>query len=128
MPTSCVLGFVLPSGTGGGAEASYMGSQVPWRAAVGNKVRLVCFARFRRRVSVAGVARSMGYWPLFASPHGEHYIRLLFAMSSEKFRLSFAIRFAPLYRVSGRPPKTRPPDSIFRRAGPIDWTSAAVAE
>ena len=60
MPTSCVPGFVLPSGTGGGAEASYMGSQVPWRAAVGNKVRLVCFARFRKRVSVAGVERSMG--------------------------------------------------------------------
>src|SRR5580692_12885718 len=60
MPTSCVLGFVLPSGTGGGAEASYKGSQVPWRAAVGNKVRLVSIARFRGRVSVLGVARRIG--------------------------------------------------------------------
>jgi hypothetical protein len=38
----------------------YKGSQVPWRAAVGNKVRLVSFARFRGRVSVLGVARKIG--------------------------------------------------------------------
>src|SRR5580692_8440673 len=60
MPTSSVAGFVLRLGVGGGAEASLADSQVPWRAAVGNNVRLVCFARFRGRSSVAGVARRMG--------------------------------------------------------------------
>src|ERR1700756_3244410 len=60
MPTSSVAGFVLRLGAGGGAEASHGDSQVPWRAAVGKRVRLVCFARFRGRSSVAGVARRMG--------------------------------------------------------------------
>src|SRR5271156_3981693 len=60
MPTSSVAGFVLWLGAGGGAEASHGDSQVPWRAAVGNRVRLVCFARFRGRWSVAGIARRMG--------------------------------------------------------------------
>src|SRR5271155_3484447 len=60
MPTSSVAGFVLWLGARGGAEASLGDSHVPWRAAVGNKVRLVCFARFRGRWSVAGVARRMG--------------------------------------------------------------------
>src|ERR1700688_2443646 len=60
MPTSSVAGFVLWLGARVGAEASLGDSHVPWRAAVGNRVRLVCFARFRGRWSVAGVARRMG--------------------------------------------------------------------
>src|SRR5271163_3598098 len=60
MPTSSVAGFVLWLGARGGAEASLGDSHVPWRAAVGKRVRLVCFARFRGRWSVAGVARRMG--------------------------------------------------------------------
>src|SRR5271169_5103230 len=60
MPTSSVAGFVLRLGAGGGAEASHGDSQVPWRAAVGNRVRLVCFARFPGRWSVPDVARRMG--------------------------------------------------------------------
>src|ERR1700685_2501763 len=60
MPTSSVAGFVLWLGARGGAEASHRGSRVPWRGAVGKRVRLVCFARLRGRWSVAGVARRMG--------------------------------------------------------------------
>src|SRR6516164_2116870 len=55
MPTSSVAGFSLRAGTGGGAEAPFRGSQLPWRAAWGNKVRLVCLARVGRRRSVAGL-------------------------------------------------------------------------
>ena len=41
MPTSSESGFVPRLGAGVGAEASFGDSQVPWRAAVGKKVRLV---------------------------------------------------------------------------------------
>src|SRR5271155_4547893 len=60
MPTSSVAGFVLRSGTGGGAEAPLGDSQVPGRAAVGKRVRLVCFVPSRRRRNAVGLARRMG--------------------------------------------------------------------
>src|SRR5271163_228571 len=98
MPTSSVAGFVLRLGAGGGAEASHGDSQVPWRAAVGNRVRLVCFARFRGRWSVAGVARRMGKVaidclaarPTIYSP----FVRYVKHYSSLSFRLSFRAGFA----------------------------------
>src|SRR5260370_25990046 len=90
MPTSSVAGFVLRLGAGGGAEASHGDSQVPWRAAVGKRVRLVCFARFRGRSSVAGVARRMGKVAIDCLAARGEYIRLLFAMSSTIFRFYFA--------------------------------------
>ncbi len=74
MPTSSVAGFVRSGdpdsvGTGsGGAEASLGCSQVPWRAAVGKRVRLVCSGPSLRRRSVAGFARNMGEVAIGASP------------------------------------------------------------
>src|SRR5277367_1468564 len=93
MPTSSVAGFVLWLGARGGAEAAHGDSHVPWRAAVGNRVRLVCFARFRGRWSVAGVARRMGKVaidclaarPTIYSP----FVRYVKPYSSLSFRLSF---------------------------------------
>src|ERR1700691_6227791 len=60
MPTRSAAGVVPWLGARGGAEASHGDSHVPRRAAGGKRVRLVCFARFRGRWSVAGVARRMG--------------------------------------------------------------------
>src|ERR1700675_591969 len=93
LPTSSVAGFVLRLGDGGGAEASHGDSQVPWRAAVGKRVRLVCFARFRGRCSVAGVPRRMGKVaidflaarPTIYSP----FVRFVKHFSSPYIRLSF---------------------------------------
>src|ERR1700721_2258484 len=68
MPTSSVAGFVLWLGARGGAEASLGDSHVPWRAAVGKRVRLVCFARFRGRWSVAGVAERREKGPFVSPP------------------------------------------------------------
>jgi len=82
MPTSSVAGFSLRAGTGGGAEAPLGDSQVPWQAAVGNRVRLVSFARTGRRRSVAGFARSMGEVAIDSLAAPPEYIRLFFAMSS----------------------------------------------
>src|SRR5271163_4093223 len=89
MPTSSVAGFVLRSGTGVGAEASHPDSQVPWRAAVGNKVRLSASAGSADVGTSPGWAEVWEMWPLFASPHVPHYIRLLFAMSRQFFRFIF---------------------------------------
>src|SRR5271170_1535507 len=61
MPTSSVAGSRLRSETGGGVGVPPGSSQLPRRAAVGNSVRLVCFARAVRRRSVFGLGRSMGY-------------------------------------------------------------------
>src|SRR5271155_4696177 len=98
MPTSSVAGFVLWLGARGGAEASLGDSRVPWRAAVGNKVRLVCFARFRGRWSVAGVARRMGEVAIDC-PAALPKIYSLFVL--------FVKHYSPLYlRLS---PKTGPP-------------------
>jgi DNA-binding response OmpR family regulator len=85
MPTSSVAGFSLRAGAGGGAEAPLGDSQVPWQAAVGNRVRLVSFGRAGRRRSVAGFARSMGEVAIGSLAALAHYIRFLFAMSSTFF-------------------------------------------
>src|ERR1700733_13821889 len=93
MPTSSVAGFVLRSGTGGGAEAPLGDSQLPWRAAGGNKVRLVCFASTGRRRSVASLDRSMGEVAIGSLAAPADYIRLLFAVS----RIIFAF-LSPVQR------------------------------
>jgi len=90
MPTSSVAGFTLRAGTGGGAEAPFGDSQSPWRAAWGNKVRLVCFDRTGRRRSVAGLGGRMGEVAIGSLAARVEYIRFSFAMSREKFRLYFA--------------------------------------
>jgi hypothetical protein len=90
MPTSSVAGFSLRSSAGGGAEAPLGDSQLPWRAAWGNRVRLVCLERASgRRRSVAGFGRSMGEVAIAASPHEQNRIRLLFACQG-LIRLLFA--------------------------------------
>ena len=82
MPTSSVAGFVLRSGAGGGAEAPLGDSQSPWRAAWGNRVRLVCFVPdCVRRRSAAEFGRRMGEVAIGCLAAGAHLIRFLFAMS-----------------------------------------------
>src|SRR5215469_11506915 len=87
MPTSSVAGFTLRSGAGGGAEAPFADSQVPWRAAVGKRVRLVCFAAVRRRRIVAGTARRMGEVAIGSLAAHSHCIRFYFAVSTKIFAL-----------------------------------------
>src|SRR5271163_3015936 len=118
MPTSSVAGFVLRLGAGGGAEASHGDSQVPWRAAVGNRVRLVCFARFRGRWSVAGVARRMGKVaidclaarPTIYSP----FVRYVKLYSSLSFRLYALPAFALETPLSARYPSPSRPIYSWR--------------
>src|ERR1700733_15301527 len=81
MPTSSVAGFVLRSGTGGGAEAPLGRSQLPWRAAGGKKGRLVCFAYTGRSGSIACLDRSMGEVAIGILAARAEFIRLLFAVS-----------------------------------------------
>src|ERR1700733_2279430 len=92
MPTSSVAGFVLRSGTGGGAEAPLGDSQLPWRAAWGNKVRLVCFAPAGRRRSVAGLERSRGEVAIGTPAARTEFFRFLFAVSSIIFAFPSPVR------------------------------------
>src|ERR1700684_3280880 len=106
MPTSSGRRFTLRSKAGGGAEALPEGSQLPWRAAVGNSVRLVSFARAGRRRSVVRSVRSMGEVAIVASPHEIHAIRLLFARQDKS---------SPIL-----PPAASAPDAppLYRRTAP----------
>jgi hypothetical protein len=115
MPTSSVAGFSLRSATGGGAEAPLGGSQLPWRAAWGNRVRLACFARdsgWRR--SVRGFGRSMGEVAIAASLHGKDHIRLLFAVSRD---IRFLFARGSLRRRGRSYPEIPAPNRPTRRSG-----------
>ena len=93
MPTSSTAGFLLRSGSGGGQEAPPVDSQLPWRAAVGNRVRLVWGERrVRGSISFGAVriAEEVAIGRLALRPH---YIRFLFAMSSIILRFIFARGF-----------------------------------
>src|ERR1700689_1951903 len=109
MPTSSVAVFVLWLGPRGGAEASHGDSRVPWRAAVGKRVRLVCFARFRGRWSVAGVARRMGKVAIDCLAARERiyspFVRCVKHYSSLYFRLSAQAGFALETHLSARCPR-----------------------
>ena len=108
MPTSSVAGFVLRSGTGGGAEAPLGDSQLPWRAAVGKSVRLVCFALVPAGAEASpDSVEGWEKWPLLTSPHVAQYIRLVFALSSEKFRFFFACSGAEVSRLESPAPAAR---------------------
>src|SRR5208283_3105307 len=130
MPTSSVAGFVLWLGARGGAEASHGDSHVPWRAAVGKRVRLVCFARFRGRWSVAGVARRMGKVaidclaarPTIYSP----FVRFVKHYSSLYVRLYFqpAQPWKPTFRTdaSALPGRYTCEDTSWRK---LHWQKSA---
>jgi hypothetical protein len=90
MPTSSEAGFTLRSGAGGGAEAPFGSSHVPWRAAVGKRVRLVCSVAGRRRRIVAGPCRRMGEVAIESLAALADSIRFCFAMSRTKIRFLFA--------------------------------------
>ena len=80
MPTSSVAGFLLRSGAGGGAEASLGSSQLPWRAAVGNSVRLVCFGFPAGAEASPNSVEGWEKWPLVTSPHDRNifaFVRLV---------------------------------------------------
>jgi hypothetical protein len=128
MPTSWVLGFVLPSGTGGGAEAGYKGSQVPWRAAVGNKVRLVPFARFRIRVSGPGDARRMGEVAIVCLAAQE---KTIFAFCSlcqqESFALVSPMAKAHMIRsLTVNPPSGQHPFAVGAITLVLNWSSCVL--
>src|SRR5690348_3162553 len=118
MPTSSVAGFLLRSGTGGGAEASLGDSQLPWRAAVGKSVRLVCFGFPGWRRSVAGVGRRVGEVAIVDLAARSQYIRLVFALSSINFCFLFAYS-SHLTLTPGKPGRRRP--SCERSSRYTEW-------
>jgi hypothetical protein len=81
MPTSSAAGFVPRLGTGVGAEAPQALSSLPWRAAWGNKERLVCFVRTERIRERSTAGRRVFVVAIESLAAPAHSIRLLFALS-----------------------------------------------
>jgi hypothetical protein len=81
MPTSSAAGFVPRLGAGVGAEALQALSSLPWRAAWGNKERLVSLDRTGRIRERSAAGRRVFVVAIESLAAPGHTIRLLFALS-----------------------------------------------
>src|SRR5271167_518603 len=118
MPASSVAGFPFRQGAGGGGEALLGISQLPWRAAVGNRVRVARSARVGWRRSAGGLARSMGEVAIESLAERRGYYSPFVRPSSRKFAfLSPVPRDSfPSGNSAGPPPAGPLPRSYTGRA------------